>query len=275
MNYITFPVVTEFESKLPVYLVSVGINHTQEHIIRLKGYPHFQWIQCRKGSGMLKINNQTITINENQAMLLFPHTSHEYYSSSEEWIVDWVALNGYAVEEILKNGGIQHSEVFSVSEPELFILRMEKLLELAASYNTIKSLESSKIIYSILMDILAYTSTDKVDYMINQYSKLRPVLDYIDDNYDKIITLQDLSEVANVTPEYLCTVFKKTTGIRVFEYINNIRIKNSKEMILSKKNMPIKEIAKNSGFEDVSYFCSMFKKIEKLTPNEFRKLYGI
>lgn len=275
MNYITFPVVTEFESKLPVYLVSVGVNHMQEHITRLKGYPHFQWIQCRKGSGILLIDNKIITINENQSMLLFPHTAHEYYSNSDNWIVDWIALNGFAVEEVFKNGGIKHSEVFSVSEPELFILRMEKLLELAVSYNTMKSLECSKIIYSLLMDILTYTSTDKADYMINKYSKLRPVLDYIDANYNQVITLQDLSKIANVTPEYLCAVFKKTTGIRIFEYINNIRIKNSKEAILSKKNMPIKEIAKNVGFDDVSYFCSMFKKIEKLTPNEFRKLYEI
>lgn len=53
-----------------------------------------------------------------------------------------------------------------------------------------------------------------------------------------------------------------------------IRIKKSKEMILQNKDMQIKEIGRLVGFNDISYFCSMFKKVEQMSPNEFRKLHG-
>lgn len=61
--------------------------------------------------------------------------------------------------------------------------------------------------------------------------------------------------------------------MRAFEYVNLVRIKKSKELILRHKDMQIKEIAVLSGFEDVSYFCSQFKKVEQVSPGEFRKLH--
>ncbi|WP_139903181.1 AraC family transcriptional regulator [Clostridium thermarum] len=275
MSYIMFTAATDFEAHLPFYLVGVGIKHQQEHVIRPYGYPYLQWIQCRKGCGQLLIGGKSFTVQERQGMLLFSNVPHEYYAVTASWEVAWVTIGGFAAEQSLYNGGISQSAVLSVLDPELFLLRAEKLHEMAKSYNSLNSLECSKIIYSLLMDILAYTATPKVESRLNQYSKLKPVFDYIESNYKDIITLENLSEVANLTPQYFCSLFKKTTGIRVFEYINSVRIKKSKEMLIKNKDMAVKDIALTCGYDDVSYFCSIFKKQEKLTPLEFRKLHGV
>ena len=76
-----------------------------------------------------------------------------------------------------------------------------------------------------------------------------------------------------VTPQHLCTLFRKTMNVRIFEYINLVRIKNSKEFLLDDAAAAIRDVAYANGFEDVSYFCYIFKRIEKVTPGEFRKLY--
>lgn len=275
MSYITFPTITDFEAKLPVFLAGVGSKHLQEHVIRANGYPYLQWIQCRQGSGQLIIEDKSYFIGKDQGMLLFSNIPHEYNGVTDYWEVDWVTIGGFAAEKTLINAGITKSGVFSVFDPELFLLRTEKLLEMAKSYNSLKSLECSKIIYSLLMDILSYTSSEKLDYMVKQYSKLKPVFDYIEDNYQRLITLEQLSEKAKLTPQYLCSLFKKTTGIRVFEYINNLRIRKSKEMLIKFKDMAVKDIAISCGYDDVSYFCSIFKQQEKLTPVEFKKLHGV
>ncbi|MNO01034.1 HTH-type transcriptional activator Btr [compost metagenome] len=78
-----------------------------------------------------------------------------------------------------------------------------------------------------------------------------------------------MAEVTGITPQHLCTVFKKTTNIRIFQYINSVRIKKSKELLLHHSQMQVKEIAYLAGFEDANYFCSVFKKHEQLTPNQF------
>lgn len=275
MSFITFPSNTDFEAKLPVYLVGVGSKHLQEHVIRTNGYPYLQWIQCREGSGELIIEDTSYFIGKNHGILLFSNVPHEYYSTTDSWEVDWITIGGFYAEQILINAGITKSGVFSVLDPDLFLLRTEKLLEMAKFYNSLKSLECSKIIYSLLMDILAYTSSEKLDYMAKQYSKLKSVFDYIEEHYEKLITLEDLSAVAKLTPQYLCSIFKKTTGIRVFEYINNLRIKKSKEMLIKNKDMAVKDIAISCGYDDVSYFCSIFKQHEKLTPMEFKKLHSV
>lgn len=109
--------------------------------------------------------------------------------------------------------------------------------------------------------------------MVAQYNRIKPVIEYIDENYNRLITLSDLSEVLKVTPQHLCNMFKKVTSQRVFEYINLKRIQKSKELLLQQEQLQIKEISSIVGFDDVSYFCSLFRKIEQISPGEFRRLH--
>ncbi|SCP99296.1 AraC family transcriptional regulator [Anaerobium acetethylicum] len=275
MTNIVFPVITDLELTVPVFLASVGCNHIQEHIKRQNGYRHIQWLQCKHGSGELLINNKKYTVVENQGMLLLPNVPHEYYALTEPWEISWISIGGFAAEQVFNNIEIADSPVLTISRPDITLKAMEKVLFLAQSSNAMKSLECSKIVYGIIMDLIAFGHTSKNDLKMDQYTKLKPVFDFVEDNYNKVITLQELSEVSDLTPQYLCSLFKKITGIRIFEYINSVRVKNSKEMILNHKNLSIKEIAGFCGYDNISYFCEVFKKAEKMTPGEFRKLHGV
>ena len=66
---------------------------------------------------------------------------------------------------------------------------------------------------------------------------------------------------------------KKAYNMRPFTYITMLRIQKAKDLLISSPNMTIKEIAENVGYSSDSYFCLLFKKQEKLTPNEFRSLH--
>ena len=274
MENIAFPLITDLELIVPVYLANVGCNHIQEHVTRHNGYPYIQWIQCKHGAGELLVNDKKYLIMENQGVLLLPNTPHEYYAAKEPWEVSWISIGGFAAEQVFKNAQITESAVLTISHPDTTLRAMEKALSIAQSREAMRSLECSKIVYSIIMHIIAFAHTSKNDLKMNQYIRLKPVFDFVEDNYNNVITLQELSEVSNLTPQYLCSLFKKITGVRIFEYINSIRIKNSKEFIVKHQNMSIKEIAERCGFDNGSYFCEVFKKIEKITPGEFKKLHG-
>lgn len=274
MENIIFPIITDLELIVPVFLANVGCNHIQEHVKRPNGYPYIQWIQCKHGAGELIVNDKKYTVAENQGMLLLPNSPHEYYAVKEPWETSWISIGGFAAEQVFKNAEITDSAVLTISRPDTTLRSMEKALHLAKSREAMRSLECSKIVYSMIMHIIAFAHTSKNDLKMNQYMKVKPVFDFVEDNYNNVITLQELAEVSNLTPQYLCSLFKKITGIRVFEYINSIRVKNSKEVIVHHKNMSIKEVAEICGFDNVSYFCEVFKKIEKITPGEFKKLHG-
>lgn len=102
------------------------------------------------------------------------------------------------------------------------------------------------------------------------YDKLRPVVDYISDHFKEQITLDTLAEEAMMSRNYLCSFFKKTFGITIFEYIEQERI-NYCTMLLDSSELSITEIAMKAGFNSVSYFNRIFKRIKGCSPRQYRK----
>lgn len=273
MSKVNFPIISDFESKLPYYFGGVGCDYTQEDINRPLGYPEYQWIQCNKGKGILWLNGTKYIIEKGMGMLFFPNEPHRYESASDRWLVDWVIFKGKEIGNFIHTMlGLNHSEVMYITNPHIVRHKIEALYSKAISHTPEKNLSCSVLVYEILTDLVALTShTQKMD-MYSQFDKITPVLKYINGQYNKQLTLQELSEVAGVTPQHLCGIFKKYTSHTVFEYINLERIQRAKEMLLRDKNMQIKEIAHTVGFTDVSYFCSVFRRIENMSPTEFRRL---
>ncbi|MGF7144554.1 AraC-like DNA-binding protein [Anaerotaenia torta] len=267
-----FPIVTESDKELPYYLVDAGLNWNQEHVLRPNGYL-YQWIQGVKGEGELLTEGKTFRVKEGNAMLLFKGAPHEYYAISSSWIVNWLVFDGHQVEAFLRNvAGIKASGAFYVSRPDIFLSKILNVMDIGKSDCTLKSIQYSSVIYSLLTDIMQYASVNPNHSAASQNIRLKPLFDYIEQNFDKVLTLEAMAEVVEITPQYLCTLFKKTTNIRIFQYINSVRIKKSKEFLLQSPQAPIKEIACLAGFEDVNYYCSVFKNLEQISPGQFRKI---
>lgn len=274
MKNTVFPILTENEHKLPYHIFSIGIDYAQEHIIRTAGYPCYQWIQTRSGSGRLVIGDNEFLVSKDQGIFLLPNDAHEFYADSDEWIIDWVGFAGTGVQEFFETiAGMTRSGVYAINDVEALHATMEKIIATEQSLSAVKSIEISYLAYTLLMQIHQYVSSSTTNSLNARYSRLSPVFAYIDAHYAEAITLKDLSELLGVTPQHLCTLFRKIMNTRIFEFINLVRIKKSKEYLLSQPSLPIRDIAHLNGFEDVSYFCYIFKRIEKTTPGDFRKLY--
>lgn len=92
---------------------------------------------------------------------------------------------------------------------------------------------------------------------------------YIDENYFKDLTLNSISEVFYISPNYLSTIFNEKNKISLTDYINKIRIEKAKEYLKS-TDIKISKISKKVGYKNVSYFGYMFKKYIKCTPKQYR-----
>ena len=73
-----------------------------------------------------------------------------------------------------------------------------------------------------------------------------------------------------ITPKYLSSVIKMTTGKTAAEWINDCVMMEIKNLLILNKQLDVKEIASSMGFENLSSFCSYFKKHTGTTPMEFR-----
>lgn len=94
------------------------------------------------------------------------------------------------------------------------------------------------------------------------------VLEYIHSNYDRDIGLNDLAQAADLTPAYLCNLFKECVGTSYIKYLTSVRLDRAKQMLKSgEKAMRVSE---KVGYSDYHYFCRVFKKSTGMTPNEYK-----
>lgn len=269
-----FPTLTEADLMLPVYLVGAGNWNHQHNISRPSGFPQYQWLYCFSGEGELIIEGEKHTIKANQGMFLFPHIPHEYYAVHEPWSIGWLCFNGHQIEPLFRIAGIRKSGSYSFTNNEIIVSHLHTALSLTQSSPSITGLDFSKLIYIFLIDLIK-NLTDSTPSIEQNAIRLQPVFRYIEQNFSKVITLEELARTIDVTPQHLCLLFRKTMKIRPFEYINRTRINKSKEIMFHDMTKKMYEIAEMVGFEHPSYFSSLFKRLEGMSPESFKKLHGM
>ena len=93
---------------------------------------------------------------------------------------------------------------------------------------------------------------------------------YIDENFRKDISLDDVSRHVDISPYYFSKLFKQQDGRTFIEYLTGVRIHEARRLLRS-PGYSIKEIGIMCGYSDPNYFSRIFKKYEGVTPSEFRE----
>lgn len=102
---------------------------------------------------------------------------------------------------------------------------------------------------------------------------LKPVFEYINENYTKQISLEEMADKANLSPKYFCRVFREVMHYTPFEYLNSFRINCACDK-LRNTNEKIINVAYSCGFNDFSYFIKTFKRYKNMTPFKYRNYNG-
>lgn len=100
--------------------------------------------------------------------------------------------------------------------------------------------------------------------------ELIKVMDHINCNFESDISLEDLAHIGNMSPNYLCTVFKQVNGMTIWEYILIRRIDEAKRL-LRESDRSILDIQMLCGFRTSSNFNKAFKKLVGMSPSEYKK----
>jgi AraC-like DNA-binding protein len=100
--------------------------------------------------------------------------------------------------------------------------------------------------------------------------KLRRVLEYIEANLHREVTLQDLAGSADLSTFHFSRVFKLATGVSPYRYVRDRRLVRSR-MLLAEGALDIAELALACGFANQSHFTAAFTKASGISPNRFRR----
>jgi two-component system, response regulator YesN len=142
------------------------------------------------------------------------------------------------------------------------------LMELSGS----ERVHASPSILDSIQDWEAHLEeTAKLKDMIKSVSKeVADAVHYIQSRYDQEISLKEISEFVQLSPNYLSLLFKKDMGRNLIEYLTDYRIEKAKELLRS-TSLKTYEIAEIVGVPDSAYFSRIFKKTTGVSPIEFRK----
>lgn len=233
-------------------------------------HPFSEIFYVIKGKGNFHIENKVISVNEDDLIIVNPNVIHTESSSNDPLEYMVVGLSKIVLMDdayLIQN----------FKEYKHDILLYLKTL----SIEFLRSDHYTNVICDNLLEILIYniirysnkkfgdiTSANLLDYKITQ------ACSFIENNFNKKITLEDIALSLYLSKYYLAHIFKKQLKISPIRYLLNFRLKKAKEYLLN-TSYSISDIAVIVGFENSAYFSNTFKKEFKISPSEYRNKKGV
>ena len=262
---------SEVENELPFQLVGAGCDFYQYPIERPFGFLVYQWIQTISGAGELVSLGRRYRVGSGEGMLLYPQEEHAYHALEEPWYVHWMSFSGHHIESMLHYVGMDRTGVYRVSEPAVIESLIRKALSTLKSDYPLRGIDGSAIVYQIMLDFLKYGQVDGIESHNNSIMRLKPALDLIEERLDQPLTLEEIADSVGVTPQYFCDIFRSFTSHRPMEYVNQRRVDRAKHLLIIEPKTRIHDVARRVGFESDSYFATVFKRFEGVSPRQYRE----
>lgn len=132
-------------------------------------------------------------------------------------------------------------------------------------------LEGDQLIEWAYQKFLKITGCVKSQSSIDYSNKIvQATKEYLEAHYAEEITLEDVAEYVNISPQYFSKLIKKNTGFNFIDWLSMLRVKKAKEL-LANTSLTVKEVCFMVGYKDPNYFSRIFKKKIGITPSEYVK----
>lgn len=106
-------------------------------------------------------------------------------------------------------------------------------------------------------------------YTLQEQQRLRRVYRHIDENYARRIDIREMADLVNLTEAAFCRYFKRMTRLTFTQFLNQYRISQAQKLLLTDHN--VTEACYATGFESVSYFNRIFRKVAGENPLQFKR----
>ncbi len=263
----------------------------------------FVFIIVNEGTLHINQNGHPLDIHSGESLLLFPGQLHYGYKPSHGrlsyfWthftmsdpnykIYNRNALFRHNIQ--LKKGLSNYPDTPDLSSVDYFLLPehgslspekrsipfFTQLLDIVKSDNYLPTCRSKYALNLLLAEFtheyLSFSS-DLIEKHIP--TKIKQAIDYMKVHYEESIKLSDLAKRFGYNPTYLSKLIKKYTGYPVNTYLNHIRLAAAKNLLCLTNIYTIQEIGLICGFTDEKYFMRLFKKMEGVTPSQYRNMFN-
>lgn len=275
-------------------------THMQEAVgpqlmVQAHIHNYIEIIYALSGEFQILLNNKNHYFNEGDMVLINSNEIHYIVALSEgnnRYIVikfepemlyttaQSVFEMKYVMPFILNES--THQKIFAKEEIEKTVIPglIAGISKEFADQNYGYELAIRANIYNLFLFILRRWNEQNVDLNIDEeinkdmVKRIKPVFDYIEENYQEDITALQMSQRCNLSYSYFSRLFTKIMKRNFREYLNYVRVTKS-ERLLTSSDLNITEIAVQVGFSTSSYYIQQFKLYKDISPKQYQLKYKV
>lgn len=243
-----------------LYAIEVGYNRTPQGskwMLKRNIYI-IHYITAGKGKFMNKnfIAGDAYIVIPNELEMIEAESSYESY---------WLMFKGTKANSVVKSCELPlHNDVFKFTKTKECAMLLKQFLDASPA----NEIEEAYLMQGVLHNIFALHMHNCSKNIHPSFTLSSQIKNFIDSNYFNNINFSNLAQHLNYSRSHLYKVFKADYGISPTEYLLNLRIEKSKELL---RQFPVNETAYSIGFNNPLYFSRIFHKRVGLSPTEYKK----
>lgn len=267
-----------------LYVQEVGsLRALAPHTSRREDLPSYLFFLVEDGAGCLSYGGRDYSLETGDCVFLDCRKGYAQSTSAHRdgegaydalWALSWVHFDGPTMagvyEKYLERGG---RPVFSCADArrQEYASLLESIFRLAASDSHVRDMQMAAKLTELLACLMEDAWNPELSLAPGtKRLSVREVRAYISGHYGEKLSLEDLSKRFFVNKYYLAKIFKEQYGCTVNACISQVRIGKAKEL-LRFTDMTVEAVGLRCGFGDANYFARCFKKVEGISPSEYKK----
>lgn len=244
-------------------------------------YKYCVVVYCYEGEGYITSDNTEFNANKGDLFIFHQGANSIIQSDAHNQLkIMTISLSNFLTNEesnIVWKAGKTVVKLSLNEGSEIF----EKMFNALINQSILCKSGSDFLVKSQVMDIISFllrelnninnNDDESVSYPYQEL--IREILEYIENNYNKSITLYDIARHVYRSVYYVSHVFKKNIGTSPMQYVLNLRMEKGINLLKSSQ-LSIGEIAYSLGYDDIHYFSNTFKRYSNMSPSRFREIHN-
>ena len=217
-------------------------------------------------------HTRTFSVKAGEGFLIFPEQVSMYVADMNmPWEYTWLEFDGLRVKQALESAGLTHEEpIYRTHFPELRDRLRDEMLYIA-DHSDATHFELIGHLY-LFIDLLTRSAENAGRVISSRLREfyIREAVAYIENNYQRDITIEELAGALRLNRSYFGKIFRLATGKSPQRFLMNYRMIKAAEMLVMTRR-PVNEIGVSVGYENPMHFSRAFKAIYGVSPREWRR----
>lgn len=269
----------------PAWVFSFDSQKVIDKRFNYHWHPDLELLYVAEGAHEVYAEQNTYTLNKGDIFIVCPGLDHSVRSTSRKAKYYSIGIATRLVSldeghffqksflEPLGQGMLDFEPIVRQGDTDYngFFVPIEQIMNSRQQRDKVTMFASAVNICCSLIR-RSHPKEKKPEVFSKEHDSLQRCILYMQNNYMHKVTLDQLAELSNLHPNYLCTLFKKYTGTSPMSYLSKIRMRRAR-VLLRETELNVRQVAEQTGFNSASFFSKRFKSVMGVSPAEYGNAY--